>query len=173
MRWTLSILFLASCSNDVFVSGDGGGSDATTSDASQPDAGVIDGGASDAAVPCEVDATTNCGNCAASCCVSTQGAACSVCSNSGFTLSCRSPADCIAVPTTDGGQVAQPICCLDTLDVTLKCPREINPTSGESTCLMTCTGTRLCSKDSDCPSQRCSHAVFEIDTSVTIGVCDP
>jgi hypothetical protein len=161
----------AACSTDTFVGGDGAAADGgpdVVADAGQdapiPDAGHADGSPSEAS--CVSNAPLPCDTCGQTCCVDTDGAAC--------TTTCGQTADyqikCVA-QTCDAGT----ICCLANVASVDGCPPVVTGSSPLVTkCAGSCGGGSdrvVCTSSADCAGGACIRVELGINKSYGISVC--
>jgi len=176
MRWIAVALapWLVACSNDTFVTGDGGADagDGGRTDAPSDAIGKGDalGGdaacASTAAVPCGGGCST-----VEACCVTSNAASCSGATClSGEALACESQADC-------AGNPAGTACCLTNIESVGGCPTTATSSGGNSLhskCATDCGGSdrpvcKLGGKE--CTNGTCVPVLLDVDTNYEIGLC--
>ena len=176
IRWIAVALapWLIACSNDTFVTGDGGADagDGGNGDAVSDVIGTGDAVSGDAA--CTNAAKQPCGGGCSSiqaCCVTSSDATCSTGTCvSGEMLTCQSQSDCMGSPSGT-------FCCLTNVDSIGGCPPTAKSSGGSSLraqCTSGCGGSDrpLCKLGADeCKTGTCVPVLLDIDTNYEIGVC--
>ena len=163
-------IWLLGCSTDTFV-GEDASTDAAldgSADGSSDGAPPIDGGVADAFCPPNADLACGAKGCATvgSCCVTPDAAACAA-TCSGVELSCQSQSECAPVGL---------VCCLGNVGTIGGCPVAVGGNGLASKCETSCgaNAAKICTigQTNECGNGgTCIPVVFDVNTSVKIGLC--